>query len=338
MQATHAMAPRLRALRFERTTRFGSFARVMVHAPGPIENMVFESAGGNLESLVSGAGPNTVVVRNAYAGVNFIDTYFRTGLYPKPAPFTLGMEGAGEIVDVGKGVDPNTMVGKSVVYWRSDSGSYAEYATVHCDELAILPDNADLKTSAAVALQGMTAHYLCHDVHDVKEGDAVLVHAAAGGCGLLLAQMCKVKGAMVIGTCSTEEKAEVAKNVGRCDHVIVGYEDFDVKVRALRPDGVDACFDGVGKDTFQGSLRSIRRRGTMASFGNASGAVPPLSILDLTAHGSILLSRPTLFDFVRTEHERRRRYNDVMDWVASGMLSLTIDHVYPLSEVHAAHT
>eukprot|EP01060_Flectonema_neradi_P034762 TRINITY_DN6207_c0_g1_i2.p1 TRINITY_DN6207_c0_g1~~TRINITY_DN6207_c0_g1_i2.p1 ORF type:complete len:346 (+),score=95.33 TRINITY_DN6207_c0_g1_i2:122-1039(+) len=288
--------------------------------------------------MMKSAVGSEVIVKNSFAGVNYIDTYFRTGLYPATPPFTVGQEGAGEVVAVGPDGDKG-MIGKKVGFWGSRSGSYAEYVRVGPEQLAVLPESLELKVAAASLLQGLTSHYLCHSSYQVKKGDWVLVHAAAGGCGLLLGQMCKNAGATVIGTCGTAEKAELAKKVGKFDHIINYTEvpNFAEEVRKLVPAGVNAVFDGVGKSTFEGSIASLRTRGTMVSFGNASGAVEPVAPLTLTKNGSLFLTRPTLKDYISCPEERAQRTADLFKWLSEGSVVQTINNVLPLQESRKAH-
>ena len=314
-----------------------SFPKVVVTKHGGADVLEFQAASGDVAAMKGAVAEGQIVVDNKFAGVNFIDTYFRSGLYPNTPPFTNGQEGAGTIVSVGSGVDVS-LVGKNVSFWGTPSGSYAGCVTVGANQYTVLPENTDLKQAAAVTLQGLTSHYLTHDTYKVKEGDWVLVHAAAGGCGLLISQMCKLKGATVIGTVSSEEKAALAKTVGKVDHIInyTATPDFQAEVRALVPAGVHVVYDGVGKDTFEGSLGSLRPRGTLASFGNASGAVPPVAPLALTKAGSLFLTRPTLAHYVSDPVEREQRTRDVFTWLQNGSLTATVGLTLPLSEARAA--
>eukprot|EP00659_Diplonema_papillatum_P015663 gene15663-23910_t len=314
------------------------FDKVIVNEYGGADKLSFAKDAGDLEELKATAGELEVVVKNAYAGVNFIDTYFRSGLYPQKTPFTVGQEGSGEIVAVGKGMDPK-MVGKKVAYWGNKSGSYAGYTVVGVMQMAMLPEDADLRKMAAVMLQGLTSHYLSHDTYAVKKGDVVLIHAAAGGCGLLLGQMCKSKGATVIGTCGAHAKVALAKAIGKYDHVInyVDQPDFVAEVRKICPQGVNVVYDGVGAATFEGSLRCLRPRGHLVSFGNASGPVPPIPPLHLTRFGSLYLTRPTLTDYVADPKEREARCRDICTWVKDGSLKVTVGKEFNLTEARQAH-
>ena len=314
-----------------------SFPRVVVPEIGGSDVLRFEAEGGDVAALKAGLTEGQILVDNKFAGVNFIDTYFRGGLYVKPLPFTNGQEGAGVISAVGPNGDAS-LVGRKVAFWGNVSGAYAGCTVVPPTAYTVLPDDADLKFAAATMLQGLTSHYLVHGSYNVKKGDWVLVQAAAGGCGLLITQMCKNLGANVIGTCSSAEKADIAKKVGRCDHVINYTEtpDFAVAVRELIPEGVHVVYDGVGKNTFEGSLKCLRRRGMFVSFGNASGAVEPMSLLSLMKNGSLSITRPTLADFVADPEERRQRTEDVLTWLKDGSLTATISLCLPLSKAKEA--
>ncbi|AIN95287.1 quinone oxidoreductase, putative [Leishmania panamensis] len=283
-----------------------------------------------------------VLTRNTYAGVNFIDTYFLSGLYKKPTmPYVLGEEGAGTVVKVGPGVS-ETMLGKRVAYFGGVgcTGSYAAFTVVQASVLLEVPDGVTDAQAAAVLCQGLTAHYLVDSSYPCGPGSTVVVHAAAGGTGLLVCQMAKLRGARVIGICGGAEKAMLATSVGRADVVIdyVATPDWPPLVRAAAPKGVDAVYDGVGQATFACSLSVLRPRGYMISFGNASGAVPPISPLELSRAGSVYLQRPTLVDFISSPEEMQRRTSDVLGWVASKQVQLTIGHEYPLREAGLALT
>ncbi|GET85560.1 quinone oxidoreductase, putative [Leishmania tarentolae] len=283
-----------------------------------------------------------VLVRNSYAGVNFIDTYYLSGLYKKASmPYVVGEEGAGAVVKVGAGV-PATMLGKRVAYFGGEgcTGSYAAFTVVPVSALHEVPDGVTDAEAAAVVCQGLTAHYLVDSSYPCGPGSTVLVHAAAGGTGLLVCQMAKLRGARVIGICGGTEKATLAKSVGRADMVIdyLATPDWAPLVRSAAPQGVDAVYDGVGQATFAGSLSVLRPRGYMISFGNASGAVPPVSPLELSRAGSVYLQRPTLRDFMHTPEEVQRRTSEVFGWVASKQVQLTIGHEYPLQEAAQALT
>ncbi|KAF9903300.1 NADPH:quinone reductase [Linnemannia zychae] len=281
--------------------------------------------------------PDQVLVKVAYAGVNFIDTYQRSGLYPQTLPFIVGREGSGEIVEVGPLVKGDFKVGDRVAFMGP--GSYAEYTAVSTLSLAKLPDAVSLEQGAALLLQGLTAWSLVRQAYKVEKGDWVLIHAAAGGVGLLLCQMCKLLGANVIGTTSSEAKAQLAKANG-ADYVIDysnGYDELVTKVNELTGNkGVHVVLDGVGASTFDVSLKVVRRLGTVISFGNASGAVPPVNIMRL-AEKNIRLMRTTLFQYITTREEFDALSSELLGLVAEGKLQFAIHKVYPIEDVKQAH-
>ena len=280
------------------------------------------------------AGPGQLLVRVAATGVNFIETYQRQGLYKVPFPFTPGDEAAGTVEEVGEGVD-GFSVGQHVAT-AEGRRAYAEYMIVDADKALPVPENLDLQTAAALPLQGMTAHYLVNSTFRVEPGQTALVHAGAGGVGLLLIQMIKAKGARVITTVSTDAKAEHAAGAG-ADHVI-RYSGFDHRVRELTGDaGVDVVYDGVGRDTFDGSLACLRTRGSLVLFGAASGPVPPVDIQRLNAGGSLFLTRPTLKHYLLNPQERLWRSSEVFAAAAEGSLSVRIGATYPLASAAEAH-
>ena len=274
-------------------------------------------------------------VRVAAAGVNFIDVYFRTGLYPRPLPFVAGLEGAGRVQAVGPGV-----IGFAVgdrVAWASAPGSYAEVVVAPAAQAVAIPDGVSDDVAAAAMLQGMTAHYLVYSLREPRPGDAALVHAAAGGTGLLLVQMLARAGVRVIATCSSEEKAELARGAGAA-RVVLGTEDFAAAARAETGGrGVDVVYDGVGRATFDGSLASLRPRGLLALFGQASGPVPPFDLQRLNAGGSLVVTRPSLAHFVATREELELRAGAVLADAAAGALRVRIGARFPLAEAGAAH-
>ena len=280
-------------------------------------------------------GANEALVKLDAAGVNFIDIYFRTGLYPADPPFTNGQEGAGVVEAVGSDVT-SLQPGDRVAY-TGVRGSYAEYASVAADRLVKIPDGVDTKTAAAIMLQGMTVHYLTHSTFALKPGDTCLVHAAAGGVGLILVQTAKMLGATVIGTCSTEEKAANVRAAGG-DHVILYTEqDFEAEVKKITEGkGVDVAYDSVGQATWEGSLNCLRPRGMAVYYGNASGPVPPIAPLELTKRGSLFMTRPSLFHYVATREELESRASDVLGWVRDGKLNVKIGGEYPLAEAAQA--
>jgi NADPH2:quinone reductase len=269
-------------------------------------------------------------------GVNFIDIYQRTGLYPLQTPFTLGMEGAGIVDAVGAGVS-EVKPGDRVAY-AMILGSYAEYAVVPAWRLAPLPANIDARSGAALMLQGMTAHYLTHSTYPLKKGESALVHAAAGGVGLLLIQIAKQLGATVIGTVSTEAKAKLAKDAG-ADHLILYTQtDFADEVKKITAGrAVHVVYDSVGQSTFEKSLDCLRPRGYMVLFGQSSGPVPPFDAGKLAAKGSLFLTRPTLIHYTLDRAELLGRAGDLFNWTASGKLKLRIDKTFALAEAAEAH-
>lgn len=280
-------------------------------------------------------GPGAVRVRVTAAGVNFIDVYFRTGLYPRPLPFGEGLEGAGVVEAVGDGVG-SLAVGDRVA-WSAAPGSYADVVVAPADALVAVPSGVSGETAAASMLQGMTAHYLTHGVRETQPGDRALVHAAAGGAGLLLVQMLASAGAHVIGTCSTDEKAALARQAG-C-HEVVQYTklDFREEVRRLTDGhGVDVVYDSVGVSTFEGSLGCLRPRGLLCLFGQSSGPVPPFDLGRLNTMGSLFVTRPSLAHYTRTRDELETRAGAVLDAVAGGTLHVRIGGRYPLADAARA--
>lgn len=282
------------------------------------------------------ANPGDVLIRVAFSGLNYIDTYHRTGLYPLPLPATLGREGSGIAVAVGPDVK-HVKVGDRVAFFGPNS--YAEYSVQPGDKVYVLPAGISLREAAAVLLQGLTVHALVRDSYHVKPGDTALVHAAAGGTGALLVQVLKIAGATVIGTVSSPAKAEVARKAG-ADHVInYSEQDFVTETKALTAGkGVNVVYDGVGATTWSGSLASLARRGFLVLFGNASGPVPPIDPLLLSRGGSLTLTRPYLMDFVPTLEEFLARCEEVFAWVAAGRLKLSVVAEFPLAESGKAHT
>jgi NADPH2:quinone reductase len=281
-------------------------------------------------------GPADVLVAVAAAGVNFVDVYFRTGRYPTRLPFTPGVEAAGTVTAVG---DEVTDIGVGDrIGWVQLPGAYAEQAVVPADRAIPLPDDIDAETAAAVLLQGMTAHYLVRDTHPVRPGDVVLVHAAAGGMGLLLTQMVTRLGGRVIATVSTAAKQELARAAGAAATIRYDEADVEKEVHRLTDGaGVDVVYDGVGAATFDASLASLRPRGTLALFGAASGPVPPFDPMRLEHAGSVFLTRPSLTHHVANRAELLSRATDVLGWVADGTLSVRIGGRYPLTEAARAH-
>ncbi|PYS51220.1 MAG: NADPH:quinone reductase [Acidobacteria bacterium] len=276
------------------------------------------------------------LVKIEATGVNFIDVYHRTGLYPMPLPFTPGSEAAGTVEAVGEG-EGDIQVGDRVAYAMSP-GAYAEYAAVPVSKLVKLPDDIDSQHAAAAMLQGMTAHYLVTSTYALKNTDAALVHAAAGGVGLLLIQMAKRIGARVFGTVSTEEKARLAREAGADEVIIYTKQDFEEEVkRATNGRGVQVVYDSVGKTTFTKSLKSLAPRGLLALFGQSSGPVPPFDAALLAQGGSLYLTRPSLAHYAATREELLWRAGDVLKWVSTGELKLRIGKTFPLAEASEAH-
>jgi NADPH2:quinone reductase len=279
---------------------------------------------------------NEAVVKLAASGVNFIDVYVREGRYKAPLPVVPGQEGAGVVTAVGADVS-SLKVGDRVA-WTSVLGSYAEYATVPADRLVPIPAGVSDQQAASVMLQGMTAHYLSHNTHPLKQGETALVHAAAGGVGLLLVQMAHNIGARVIATVSTEEKAELARAAGAHDVVLYTKSDFETETKRLTGGkGVDVVYDSVGKTTFEKGLNILRPRGMMVLFGGSSGAVPPFDPMVLAQKGSLYVTRPTLVAYIATREELVARSSAVFGMIAAGKLKLRIEHTYPLAEVQRAH-
>ncbi len=288
----------------------------------------------DVPDLVPGAGQALVAVEAA--GVNFIDVYQRTGLYKLPLPFTLGQEGAGTVESVGDGV--TTLKPGDRVAWAAVMGSYAEKAVVPANRLVPLPRDVTAKQGAAIMLQGMTAHYLALDTYPLAPGATCVVHAAAGGVGLLLTQIAKVRGATVIGCVSTAEKAALSREAG-ADHVVqYDTDDFEaVAKKVTGGKGVQVVYESVGKTTFDKSLKSLAPRGLLALFGQSSGSVPSLDPQVLAAGGSLYLTRPTLGHYIASDDELRRRATDLFAWVAAGTLKLRIEFEYPLAAAADAH-
>jgi NADPH:quinone reductase len=279
-------------------------------------------------------GPGQVVVEAAAAGVNFIDIYRRSGVYRQPLPYVPGSEGAGTVVAVGEGVT-DVAVGDRVA-WHDAAGSYAERVVVDAAMTVPVPDGTDLTAAAAVMLQGMTAHYLCRSTFEVKPGTVAVVHAAAGGVGLLLTQMISTLGGTVIATTSGGPKAELAEQAG-ADYV-TGYGEFGAVVdRVTDGRGADVVYDGVGKDTFDASLAALRPRGLLALFGGSSGQVPPVDPQRLNSGGSLFLTRPTLADYTADRAELLWRAGDVLGAVARGELNVRIGLEYSLAHAPQAH-
>ena len=281
-------------------------------------------------------GERQALVRLAASGVNFIDIYFRTGLYKADVPIAIGSEGAGTVEAVGEGVT-EVAPGDRVAY-AMVRGSYAEYAVVPAAQLVKIPGHVEFKMAAAAMLQGMTAHYLTRSTFPLKAGDTCLVHAAAGGAGGLIVQMAKNIGARVFGTVSTAEKARIAKEAGADETILYTEQEFDVEARRLTGGrGVDVVYDSVGKTTFEKSLNALRPRGTLALFGQSSGSVPPFDPGILNTKGSLFLTRPSLGHYLLTREELLWRAGEVLGAMDAGKLRVRIDRTYPLVEAAVAH-
>jgi NADPH:quinone reductase len=279
--------------------------------------------------------PDEVLIRVHAAGVNYIDTYQRNGLYKTALPFVAGSEGAGVVEKIGSDVT-NLKPGTRVA-WAMHPGAFAEYAAVPAWKTVALPEEVDDRSGAAILLQGMTAQYLCETTYPAKSGDSALVHAGAGGTGLLLIQMLKSKNVTVCTTVSTPEKAVLAKAAGADEAILYTQTDFAEAVRKFTDGkGVSVVYDSVGKATYEGSLNVLRPRGMLVLFGNASGPVPPIDPLVLTQKGSLYLTRPSLFDHAGDAASFNARSTRVLNWVARKELRLRIEHVYPLAEVAQA--
>jgi NADPH2:quinone reductase len=276
------------------------------------------------------------LVRLQAIGINFIDIYQRMGLYPVPLPFTPGNEGAGTVEETGPGV-AEVARGDKVAY-AGALGSYAEYAVVPAWRLVPLPEGIAPETAAALMLQGMTAHYLSHDTYPLRPGEACLVHAAAGGVGLLLVQMAKRRGARVIGTVSTREKAGLARAAGADEVILYTEQDFETEVKRLTGGGgVQAVYDSVGQTTFEKSLNCLASRGYMVLYGQSSGPVPPFDPQGLSARGGLFLTRPSLAHYTRDRQELLSRAGEVLAWAAGGLLDVRIGETFPLPQAGAAH-
>ena len=303
---------------------------IRIHEHGGPDALVFE------EVPLPEPGHGEVRVKIKAAGVNFIDTYHRLGLYRQALPFIPGTEGGGEVDAVGEGVTA-VSPGDRVVY-AMQIGAYAEYAVVPAWRLVKAPDETPIEIATAVLLQGMTAHFLTHSTYPIREGETVLIHAAAGGVGMLLVQMAKLRGAQVIGTTSTAEKAELAKESGADEIILYTEIDFVEAVKQLtNGQGVHVVYDGVGQDTFADSLNCLRPRGYMVLYGQASGPVKPVDPQLLNQKGSLFLTRPSLAHYTLTQEEIQKRADDLFSWIALGLLHVRIDGTFPLEEAAAAH-
>ncbi len=303
---------------------------IVIAAPGGPEVLEYKSVDD------PSAGPGQAVVEIAAAGLNYIDTYHRIALYPMDFPMTPGLEGSGTIVEVGDSVEGFT-VGDRVA-WTGALGSYADFVAADASKLVAVPDGIEMETAAAIPLQGLTAHYLVRDTYTLTPDSKCLIHAGAGGVGLLVIQMAKLIGAEVYTTVSSHEKAELAKAAG-ADHVIrydeVNFADAVEEIGGPRP--LDVVYDGVGKTTFDDGLRLLRPRGLMALFGAASGPVPPVDLQVLAQNGSLYATRPTLFSYIAKREELVKRSSELFEWIGDGKLQVRIGQTWPLEEAAEAH-
>ena len=280
--------------------------------------------------------PGEALIAVEAIGVNFIDVYFREGRYPSPLPFIPGQEAAGTVVEVGDGV--TSVKPGDRVAWCGVSGTYAQFAVAPAARLVSIPDGVTSEQAAAAMLQGMTAHYLSHATYAIQPGDEVLIHAGAGGTGLLLTQMARKLGARVFTTVSTEEKAQLSREAGADEAILYTQVDFAEEVKRLtNGKGLPVVYDSVGKSTFEQSLTCLRPRGTMALFGGSSGAVPPFDLIRLSQMGSLFITRPSLKDYIAIREDLAMRAGDVFKWLADGTLNLRIGHTYSLEQAAQAH-
>jgi len=280
--------------------------------------------------------PNEALIKIAASGVNFIDVYFREGRYPVTPPFILGQEASGIISELGSEVQ-GLKAGDRVAY-TGITGAYSEYQAIPANRLVRLPAEITDHQAAAAMLQGMTAQYLTHTTYPLKKGDIALIHAAAGGVGLLLVQMAKALGARVIATVSTEEKAKLAREAGADDVIFYTTQDFEAETKRLTDGkGVHVVYDGVGQTTFEKGLNVLRPRGYLVLFGASSGPVPPFDLGKLAAKGSLFVTRPSLYHYIATDQELQERAGDVLNMIASGRLKLRIEHLYSLKDAQQAH-
>jgi NADPH2:quinone reductase len=284
-------------------------------------------------------GPGEALIRIEASGINFIDIYLREGRYPAKLPYILGQEAAGTIVALGEpGPNPTTLKVGDRVVWCHIPGTYAQLAVAPTSVLIPIPETITAQQAAAAILQGLTAHYLSRSTYAIRPGDEVLIHAGAGGVGLLLTQMAKSLGARVFTTVSNEEKAELSREAGADEVILYTREDFAAKIKTLATGpGLHAVYDSVGKTTFDKSLEVLRPRGMMVLFGGSSGAVPPFDLIKLSTMGSLYITRPTLKDYTATRADLESRATDVLNAVANGSLKLRIEHIYPLADGARAH-
>jgi len=303
---------------------------IRVHQPGGPEAMVLD------DLPTPDPGPGQALVKIEASGVNFIDIYQRSGAYQLPYPLSLGQEGAGTVQAVGPEV--TTVRPGDQVTWTGVQGSYASEALIPADRLVPLPSALSFDDGAAAMLQGLTAHYLAKTTYPLKPGDTCLVHAAAGGVGLLLCQIAKMQGARVIGTCGTEAKAELARQAGADEVILYTKQDFEAEVKRLTDGrGIPVVYDSVGQDTFDKSLNCLRPRGYLVLYGQSSGPVAPVNPQTLNTKGSLFLTRPSLFHYTAERSELLERANEVLGWIVDGKLKLRVDRTYRLAEAGAAH-
>ncbi|MDR3523287.1 MAG: quinone oxidoreductase [Acetobacteraceae bacterium] len=304
---------------------------IRIHANGGPEVMKWEDV------PTPEPGPGEALIRHEAVGLNYIDVYFRTGLYKSVLPATIGMEGSGVVLALGAGVT-DLAVGDRIAYAGGPIGAYAVQRVIPADRLVKLPDAIDFNTGAAMMLQGLTAQYLLRRTYPVQAGQTIVVHAAAGGVGLILCQWAKHLGVTVIGVVSTAEKAELARAHG-ADHVVVGHQDLPAEVKRITGGAmVPVVYDSVGRDTFNTSLDCLAPLGLMVSFGNASGPVPPVDLGVLTAKGSLFITRPTLATYTAKRADLVAAAAELMEVVASGAVKIRVNQTFPLSEAAAAHT
>jgi NADPH2:quinone reductase len=303
---------------------------IRVHTHGGPEVLRFEDID------VPQPGPGEAVVKVVASGVNFIDVYLRTGLYKVPLPFTPGQEAAGTVSAIGEGVT-EVKIGDRVAFAMT-LGSYAQYVRAQSWKLVKIPDSVDFSQAAAIMLQGCTAHYLSHSTFPLKPGHRALVHAGAGGVGLLLTQMARKLGATVFTTVGTEVKADLSRQAGAHEVILYSKQDFEAEVKRLTGGiGVDVVYDSVGLNTFEKSLNCLRPRGYMVLFGQSSGPVPPFEASILNAKGSLFLTRPSLTHYATTRDQLLSMTTDLFQWIASGELKLRIGGTFPLADAAAAH-
>lgn len=304
---------------------------IQVHATGGPEVLTLDA-----DVPVPQPGAGEVLIKVEASGVNFIDVYHRIGRYAQPLPFIPGTEAAGVVATIGSGV-ADFRPGDRVAGYVG-SGSYAEYVRAPVTRVVTVPDSLDLKSAAAALIQGLTAHYLVYDTYPVKPGNTVLVHAAAGGVGLLLTQIAKRRGARVIATVSTEAKAQLAHEAGADEVILYSQTNFEIEVKRLTAgQGLDCVYDSVGQTTFDKSLNCLRPLGYLVLYGAASGPVPPVDPILLMNKGSLFLTRPTLGHYIATPAAMRQRAADLFGWIGTGELKLRLEHTYPLAEAAQAH-